>query len=99
MVVVVPNTLASRRMVRNYNLQVMRVKVSSKFCPTSPVFDKLARSWNERVRFTDYSGPRCEFLVQYHTDYDLQFENGGTCFFGDEPTTTLYNNMPTITWS
>jgi len=77
---------------------------SSTFCPTPSGFDPLDfyctnggicgdNSWDKCVCSADYSGPRCEFLVQYHTDCDLQCENGGTCFFGDEPTTTPYNAL------
>jgi len=31
-------------------------------------------------------------LVEYHKICDLQCENGGTCFFGDELTTTLFDD-------
>jgi len=77
---------------------------SSTFCPTPSGFDQLDfyctnggvcgdNSWDKCVCSADYSGPRCEFLVQYHTDCDLQCQNGGTCFFGDDPTTTPYNAL------
>lgn len=38
--------------------------------------------WDACVCPTDYSGPRCEFLVQHHKECDLPCKNGGTCFHG-----------------
>jgi len=77
---------------------------SSVFCPAPPGFNKLdfyctnggacaENSWEGCICPADYSGPRCEFLVQYHTECDKQCKNGGTCIFGDEPTTTPYDDL------
>eukprot|EP00555_Chaetoceros_dichaeta_P005714 CAMPEP_0198262440 /NCGR_PEP_ID=MMETSP1447-20131203/10945_1 /TAXON_ID=420782 /ORGANISM="Chaetoceros dichaeta, Strain CCMP1751" /LENGTH=574 /DNA_ID=CAMNT_0043950675 /DNA_START=121 /DNA_END=1845 /DNA_ORIENTATION=+ len=77
---------------------------SSTFCPAPPGFDKLdfyctnggvcaENSGGWCTCPADYSGPRCEFLVQYHTDCNMQCENGGTCLFGDEPTTTPNDDL------
>jgi len=77
---------------------------SSTFCTAPDGFDPLdfyctnggicgENSWDECNCSADYSGPRCEFLVQYHTRCDMQCENGGTCFFGGPPTTTPYDGI------
>jgi len=36
----------------------------------------------------DHLGPRCEFTVQNAQVCDLQCQNGGTCFFGDAPSSS-----------
>jgi len=57
MVVVVPNTLASRRMVRNYNLQVMRVKrvVRMSAYVSQTIVDRDVNFWSNIIQTMTYN--------------------------------------------
>jgi len=77
---------------------------SSTHCPVPSGFDRKdffctnngqcpENYWNPCSCPVNYSGPRCEFLVEYHIDCNLKCMNGGTCFHGDAPSTTLYDDL------
>lgn len=57
MVVVVPHTLASRRMVRNYNLQVMRVKrvVGMSAYVSQTIVDRDVNFWSNIIETVTYN--------------------------------------------
>lgn len=60
------------------------------FCTNNGRCPKNA--WDACECPVDYSGPRCEFLIQHHKECDLPCKNGGTCSF--DSTFDMYCKCP-----
>jgi len=68
----------------------------SSFCEAPSGYDPMSffctnngecpeQHWKPCKCGPDYSGPRCEFLVEKNKECNLQCQNEGTCFFGNTP--------------
>jgi len=61
-------------------------KATDFFCTNDGICPES--SWEPCICGADYSGPRCEFLVENHMECDFECKNGGTCFFGSKSAST-----------